>query len=231
MFFDGYVSARLATHSILLLALTVGLAHSAALSGCASGGTSGGFGVDDGGGGSGAKAQDYAPFELGATWTYAVEILGDTSKDPVRIRIVDKVDGYYRDSANAEYRHTPSGLRDRKRYLIRNPLRVGQKWKATLSPTAVENYTIESVGEPCETSAGPFDDCLVVNVIQRRKEGEVQHTTFTWVRGVGLARVLVEGEVAGRPRFKQSELSLIEYRPSGEAPVTDDEGAPTEWTQ
>lgn len=180
-----------------------------------------------------AEARDYAPMAVGASWTYETDVLGDKTKGRIQIRIVDKYKGFYRDSAGAEYRHTAGGLRDRMRYLIRNPLRVGSKWKATLSAAAVEHYTIESVGEPCDTKAGPFEDCLVVTAYQRRNDREVQHVSYTWVRSVGLVRVLVEGEIKGRGRFKQSELSLISFRKRSGAPrAAEDEPAPPKrWNQ
>ena len=178
---------------------------------------------------SGGRATDYAPLAVGATWTYATDVLGDRTKGQVQIRVTDKVDGFYRDTARGEYRHTPSGLRDRIRYLIRHPLRPGNKWKATLSTAAVEHFSIVSVGQPCDTPAGQFGDCLVITAYQRRNAREVQHVTYTWVRGVGLARILVEGEVTGKGRFRQSELALVHYRlKPGEA---DEDGAPSEWTR
>ena len=175
------------------------------------------------------EARDYAPLAVGASWTYETNLLGDRTKGSVLIRITDKFKGFYRDSAGAEYRHTANGLRDRTRYLIRNPLRVGQQWKATLSAAAVEHYTIVSIGQPCDTRAGQFGDCLVVTAFQRRNKREVQHVTYTWVRSVGLAKVLVEGEVSGKGRFKQSELSLVQYRLSGRR--GQDEGAPDNWNR
>ncbi len=180
-----------------------------------------------------AEARDYAPMAVGASWTYETDVLGDTTKGQIQIRIVDKYKGFYRDSAGAEYRHTAYGLRDRIRYLIRNPLRVGSKWKATLSTAAVEHYTIESVGEPCDTKAGRFEDCLVVTAYQRRNDREVQHVSYTWVRSVGLVRVLVEGEIKGRGRFKQSELSLTRYRqrPASPRAAESEQGAPQQWNQ
>ena len=208
----------------------------AAVVGCASGGSTGAPEEEET---YGVAARDYAPLAVGASWTYETNVLGDTTKGSVLIRIVDRFEGFYRDSAGAEYRHTSGGLRDRIRYLIRNPLKPGFKWKATLSTAAVEHFTIESVGEPCETKAGSFGDCLVITAYQRRNDRETQHVTYTWVRSVGLAKILVEGEVKGRGRFKQTELSLIQYNLSGQsgaqpAPpppaATDEEGAPA-WNQ
>ena len=175
------------------------------------------------------QARDYAPLAVGASWTYRTNILGDTSKKRVIIRIRDKVKGYYLDTAGGEYRHTSKGLRDRVRYRIRNPLRPGNKWKATLSDAAVEHYSIVSVGQPCEMPAGSFPDCLVVTAFQRLGKGKIQHVTYTWVRSVGLAKILVEGQLEGQNRFKQTELSLISYSLS--AGAKDEEGAPTEWNR
>ena len=176
------------------------------------------------------EARDYAPMAVGANWTYETNVLGDTTKGSVQIRITDKVKGFYRDSAGAEYKHTARGLRDRIRYLIRNPLQQGKTWKATLSAAAVEHYTIESIGQPCDTRAGRFPDCLVVKAFQRRNDRETQHVTYTWVRSVGLARILVEGEIKGKGRFRQSELSLVNYSLSGQRPPpADEDGAPSEW--
>ncbi|MEL7371403.1 MAG: hypothetical protein AAFN74_20950 [Myxococcota bacterium] len=177
------------------------------------------------------EARDYAPLAVGANWTYETNVLGDRTKGTVVIRIVDKAKGFYRDSAGAEYRHTAGGLRDRTRFLIRNPIKPGKKWKATLSTASVEHFTIESIGQPCDTSAGRFDDCMVITAYQRRNDRETQHVTYTWVRSVGLAKILVEGEIKGRGRFRQSELSLVQYSLSPRRPDVTEEGAPTQWNQ
>ena len=153
------------------------------------------------------SAQDYAPVQVGDAKTYAVRFQGQTGQRTIRVTGQDGP--YFVDDAGGALRHTPEGLRDRQRFLIRHPLEAGRTWKAILSASAVERYRILSVGDACEAHAGRFEDCLVVEASLRRDEKLTLFSRFTWARGVGLVKILTEVEIAGRGRVPQTEQSLL----------------------
>ncbi len=175
---------------------------------------------------------DYAPLAVGASWTYALNFQGQTGERTVSI--VEEKGGYFVDSEKGELRHTREGLRDRSRYLLRHPLRAGESWKAVLSASAVERYRIVSVGEPCESLAGRFDDCLTVEATVRRDAQVSLQSRFVWARGVGLVKIETAVELAGKGLVPQTSQSLVRStkgtgpRPGSTSAEADDDG-PDSW--
>lgn len=159
-----------------------------------------------------AVAEDYAPLRVGASWTYSMWFQGQTGERTVTV--TGQKDGYFIDTERARLKHTPEGLRDPARFLIRNPVEAGQAWKAIVSASAVERYTILSVGEPCTSEAGAFLDCLVVEASLRQNTDVVLRNRFTWARDVGLVKIETEAEIKGK-REPQTRQSLIHYRLQG----------------
>lgn len=178
-------------------------------------------------GGPSVTAQDYAPYALGASWTYAVNYLGQ--QDRQTITVVKEEEGYFVDDQQGRFRHTDEGLRDQARYLIRNPIEEGNEWKAILSASSVEHYRISSVGRPCESQAGRFEDCLVVESRNRRDDKMTLLARFTWARGIGLVKIETEAEIKGKGRIPQTERSLIHYKLTPDP--NEDEGAPNTWSK
>jgi hypothetical protein len=156
------------------------------------------------------EIEDYAPFAIGNAWTYAVRFPGQSGERTVRITGRDEV-GYWLDDAGGAFRITKEGLRDRKRYLLRRPLEPGTTWRAVVSASAVERYRVTSVGEPCETRAGRFADCVVVESTLRRDAKVSLRVRFTWARDVGLAKVETAALVEGEGEIPQTEQSLLRY--------------------
>ena len=178
-------------------------------------------------GGPKLSAADYAPYALGASWTYAVNYLGQ--KDQQTITVVKEEEGYFVDDQQGRFRHTDEGLRDPTRFLIRHPIEEGNEWKAILSASSVEHYRITGVGQPCESQAGRFEDCLVIESKNRRDEKMTLLATFTWARGIGLVKIETEAEIKGKGRVPQTARSLIHY--SLNPDKTEPEGAPSTWSK
>lgn len=152
------------------------------------------------------------------------------------VKIVGQDNGYFVDDQNGHLRHTPEGLRDEQRFLIRKPVVAGNSWKAIVSASAVENYSILSVGDPCTVRAGQFGDCLVVESRLRRDAHVTLFIRFTWAKGVGLVRIETLAEIDGR-RVPQTDQSLLHYglgaatdAPPPAAPPAADDG-PNSWTR
>ncbi len=176
------------------------------------------------------SAKDYAPFALGASWTYAVNYLGQKAEQT--ITIVKEEEGYFVDDqpgpAQGRFRHTAEGLRDPTRFLIRLPLEEGNEWKAIVSASAIEHYRIIGVGQPCESQAGRFQDCLIIESRLRRDEKMTLFARWSWARGIGLVKIETEAEIKGKGRIPQTERSLVHYSLNGRS-ATDD--GPDSWSK
>jgi hypothetical protein len=160
-----------------------------------------------------ASARDYMPLAIGATWTYAVSYPGQSGEQTVTI--TGEKDGYFRDDHKGAFRYTHDGLRDEHRYLIRHPLVVGNTWKTVVSPSAIEHSEIKSVGASCESEAGKFDDCVVVESSVRGNAKQTLHVTWTWAKSVGLVKLETEMEDAGK-RTTMVKQSLVRFALGGQ---------------
>lgn len=183
------------------------------------------------------SVEEYAPLAVGARWSYAAKYPGQEGE--LVVSMVGRDGEYYLDDRDGAFVHTPDGLRDKERFLIRYPLVPGNKWKAVVGPSAVEHMEIVSVGEPCQAEAGSFPDCLVVAGQIRRDERMSLKIRWTWARGVGLAKLETIAEIKGQGELPQVTQSLKHYDLGGggqpgassdptPAPV-EDEGAPETW--
>lgn len=173
-------------------------------------------------------ASEYAPYQIGSSWTYAVNLLGE--KQERTVEILEQKDGYFVDSEQGQFRHTKDGLRDPQRYLIRHPIEEGNAWKAIVSASAVEHYRILSVGDACASQAGSFKDCLVIESRLRRDDKVTLHIRWTWARDVGLVKIETAADIAGKGRVPQTEQSLVHYGLAGSPPdKAKEEAAPDTW--
>jgi hypothetical protein len=185
--------------------------------------------------------EEYAPLKLGARWSYAVRYPGQEGE--MTVSLVGMENQYFMDDRGGYFLHTPDGLRDKERFLIRYPLVPGNKWKSVVGPSAVEHLEIVSVGEPCEAAAGNFADCLVVMGRIRRDDTMSLEIRWTWVRGIGLAKLETTADLKGKGTLPQVTQSLKHYdlqagataAPStpasapSDAPGGEEEGAPETW--
>ena len=81
-------------------------------------------------------AADYYPLAIGVTWSYEVRLLGATRMiDVTTLR--KNGDGFVEDSTGAQFLVDGFGVRDQKRYLLRNPIAAGTKWTNVVSVSSV----------------------------------------------------------------------------------------------
>ncbi len=161
-------------------------------------------------------AADYSPLKKGAAWLYEVDYPGQ--KGEMLVRMTGEVEGYAVDDRGGSFRHSVDGLRDRDRFLIKQPLEPGASWKSVVGPSAVEHMTIESVGAPCESPAGSFPDCVVVVGKLRRDKTMSLSITWTWARDVGLVRLETAAEFEGKGTVPQVSQRLKWYSLDGAPP-------------
>lgn len=117
------------------------------------------------------------PLQKGNAWSYDVDtgdgtaILAITRVTQVRGNVIEVVTG----QTASHYELRPDGIWrvERRAYLLRAPVAVGQRWASGGGLTA----TITRTGVRVETTAGQFDRCVEI-----REEGTVTggtiHTTY-----------------------------------------------------
>ena len=156
-------------------------------------------------------AADFYPLALGNTWSYEVKLLGETRQIEVTT-LRKNGEGFVEDSTGAQFMADNYGVRDQKRYLLRNPIVTATKWTNVVSGSSVENYEITGAGQPCEAPAGKWNDCVVVESRNRVEEGTVLVNEMTFAPGVGIVTLSTVLESNGK-RIPQSTLSLLKFAP------------------
>jgi hypothetical protein len=163
---------------------------------------------------TGTTAAEYYPLKIGNSWTYDVKFLGQ--KQTQTVLIEKEADGYFVANSNSPDVEPPRikadayGVRDEKRYLIREPVQAGTTWTNVVSVEATEHYKILSAGQPCEVVVGKFKDCVVVESRVRAAQGNLINE-MTFARGVGLVKVATELETNGK-QVPQVTLELTAFQ-------------------
>ncbi len=155
-----------------------------------------------------ASAAAYYPLAVGNQWVYQSSLLGERKEQTVEV--LREENGYYLDSQGGELAADGFGIRDRKRYLLREPLEPGKSWTNVVSVSSVEHYRILDI-TPCQVPAGRFESCVRVESRNRIDAKTSLVNELTFARGVGIARLDVFAEVDGR-RIPQTSLLLHSYR-------------------
>jgi hypothetical protein len=156
-------------------------------------------------------AADFYPLTPGTAWRYEVKLLGDTRTIDVTM-LKKNEQGFVEDSTGAQFLVDAYGVRDQKRYLLRNPVASGTKWTNVVSVSSVETYEVLSADQPCDAPAGKWDNCAVVESRNRVQEGVVLVNEMTFAPGVGIVRLSTVLESNGK-QIPQSTLSLLEFTP------------------
>ena len=164
----------------------------------------------------GDTAGGYYPLTVGNKWTYQVNYLGEQRTDTVVIEREDN--GFFVDSHQSRLAVDAYGVRDDKRYLIREPVTAGTTWTNVVSVEAAEHYKIVSARASCEVPAGHFPDCVVVESRVRAPRDATLVNELTFAHGVGLVRVATVLEQGGR-RLPQTKIELAAYHLASAAPA------------
>lgn len=156
-------------------------------------------------------AGDFYPLGIGTTWTYEVKMLGETRT--IDVSTLRKTgEGFVEDSTGAQFLIDGFGVRDQKRYLLRNPIAAGTKWTNVVSVSSVEAYEIIAANQPCDAPAGKWEGCVVVESRNRVEEGTTLVNEMTFAPGVGIVRLSTVLESNGK-QIPQSTLALLKFKP------------------
>jgi len=162
---------------------------------------------------AGLSARDYYPLEVGNTWTYQTKMLGD--QRVVTVKILRQSNGFFEDSQGAKLTEDAEGLRDDKRYLLKNPVQEGTEWDNVVSASAREHYRIVQADAPCEVPAGHFEHCVTVESQTRTAEVTLTNT-LTFAPHVGIVRLSTHADTQGK-QIPQTEFALTAYSTPGSA--------------
>ena len=154
-------------------------------------------------------AEHYFQLAPGTSWTYQVKMLGQTDEKEVHI-VGPAQDGFVEDSTGAQFLADPYGVRDQKRYLLRNPIEIGTRWTNVVSVSSIENYEILAAGQSCDAPAGTWEDCVVVESRNRLDADHVLINEITFAPGVGIVHVATTMDVKGQA-LPQASLTLVKF--------------------
>lgn len=156
-------------------------------------------------------AAEFYPLITGTTWTYEVKLLGEARTIDVTMG-KKNAEGFTEDSTGAQFLIDQYGVRDQKRYLLRNPIATGTKWTNVVSVSSIENYEIVASNQACEAPAGRWEGCVVVESRNRVEEGTTLVNEMTFAPGVGIVRLSTVLESNGK-QLPQSTLALLKFTP------------------
>ncbi len=161
---------------------------------------------------AGTPAKEFYPLAVGNTWSYQVQLLGQ--KQEMEVKVLKEENGVFEDSTGNQLFADAFGVRDQKRYLLRDPVQIGTEWSNVVSVSSVEHYKIVAAGVACDCPAGQFQGCAVVESTNRIEEGKVLVNELTFAPKIGLIRVSTLLENKGN-KLPQSTLVLTKYQVQG----------------
>jgi hypothetical protein len=153
------------------------------------------------------RAAAYYPLAVGNRWVYESNFLGE--KTERMVQILKEENGFFVDNQGGELGVDAFGIRDRKRYLLKEPVEPGRSWTNVVSVSSIERYKILELG-PCEVPAGRFESCVGVEGRNRVDDQTTLVNHLTLARGVGIVRIETAAEVRGE-RIPQSQLLLTRF--------------------
>lgn len=157
--------------------------------------------------GTSIRAASYYPLAVGNRWVYESNFLGEKTERTVQI--LKEENGFFIDNQGGELGVDPFGIRDRKRYLLKEPVEPGRGWTNVVSVSSIERYKILELG-PCEVPAGRFENCVGVEGRNRVDDQTTLVNLLTLAKGVGIVRIETTAEVGGQ-RIPQSQLLLTHF--------------------
>lgn len=160
----------------------------------------------------GPRANAYYALEPGATWVYKATFLGAIQTRTVVMG--PQQDGFFVDDAGGKLMYDGEGLRDERRYLLREPLAVGKSWKSVATAGVDERYEIIKAAVPCKTAQLEFSDCVEVRGTIAAERGATLENIMVFARDIGLVRMATTLVQKDKSRVEQVAMELQEFRRS-----------------
>lgn len=161
------------------------------------------------------SAAEYYPLAVGNSWTYQARYLGEERQ--ITVAITGNESGYFQfNDPNTRLTTDAWGVRDEKRYLLRDPVTVGEDWSTIVSVSSMERYRIIEAGQSCSVPAGTFQDCVRVEGKNRADKKVTLVNEMTFAKGVGVVRIKTLIETADGQKIPQTQMELTKYELNGQ---------------
>lgn len=161
-------------------------------------------------------AQDYWPLAVGNSWTYRISHGGMKQEAAVKITSQNP-EGFFLDSQGGALKKHPAGIFDGQRFLVRDPVEVGNKWIAVPSANSVERFEIVSKGFTATVPAGVFENCILVRCTNRVNKDEVLVVESTYAPGIGMIQYASSYKKKGETAKNQVGMVLLKFAPGSAA--------------
>ncbi|MBR2978899.1 MAG: hypothetical protein IKC51_03070 [Myxococcaceae bacterium] len=155
------------------------------------------------------RATELQPLAIGNSWSYRGTMAGQPVSRTVTIERIE--DGFFVDDASGRLKLDSEGLRDDKRYLLKEPIARGHKWMAVLSVTSTERYEIVETDLAVDTPKGRFEGCVQVRAHNRIDANRALESDWLFAPGVGIVRIETRLREGDR-QIPQSRIELVDYR-------------------
>lgn len=130
------------------------------------------------------ETEQYYPLGVGYTWIYRGKLLGQPVEK--KITIIKKEGHFFIDNTGAMLLHDKEGLRDTKRYLIRNPIKKGNKWMSVVSKESTERYEIVQTNIKAKYKEEIVKNCIKVRSTNRIDASKDMVAEWIYAPGIGI---------------------------------------------
>ena len=127
------------------------------------------------------------PLAVGNSWKFTGNLLGQSQK--MEVTITAKDGRWFLDNAGGSFTFDSKGLRDKKRYLIKSPVKAGETWLSVVSITSTEHFEITTTGRKVVVKAGTFENCVQVRGRNRIDKTHDFITEWTYAPNVGMVKI------------------------------------------
>lgn len=148
-------------------------------------------------GGSQLRLQDYFPLRVGARWKYKIYSYIEKKNVSFERHIVRKTGNKFFDNAKGQYHYDTYGVREGLRYLLKYPLKRGNRWVSVVGVTDVEKYTIVDTARIVRVPAGTYRDCIVVRSQRKVNNRDTLEAHFYFAPQVGFVKITMALESNG----------------------------------
>jgi len=158
------------------------------------------------------QAADYYPLRTGTCWSYTTSFQGQKQPD-LNVCLIRDEQGTFIDdrSPPSRLRQDDQGLRDGSiRYLLKEPLEVGNKWMSVIDVRTVEKYEIVDTASKVSVPAGTYDHCVVVRMEVRIDATRALINHMSFAPGVGIVRIDIQLQ-NGAQFIPQSRFDLQSF--------------------
>ncbi len=160
------------------------------------------------------SVKDYFPLRVGHTWIYQISYGKGVRQKVEKIKIVKRKGNTFYDNTSAFFTYTPQGVRANEvRYLLKYPLKVGNRWLSVTGITDIERYEIISVNSEVSVPAGTFKNCIVVRSKKRINPKLTLVAEHVYAPKVGLVKLSTFLVSPGK-RLPQFTLQLQRFIPA-----------------